>query len=651
MASPHLFPPVQKIDKAEYEKRIRRISGLYAGMIEHAGTQTLTRCPYKNRHDQCTAKFGCRNQRRPPVKGDLLMCGGDDKIDYRPAWESDPLLEENVRRTLKKNSAPIPENGDGPVASVVHEDRRCPAIPGKTIFDHADVLEVKIPTSCGRSGICHECVVEIHDGMDALSEPSVAEAFLKSPYRLACQAEVKDTTRDVAFGQLKRMPKILTSQSHREVELNPMVTRRGDAVFYGDEEIDRFREHLFGLALDVGTTTVAAELVNLETGKPVYLASFENPQRFGGSDIMHRISYDGGVYQGELHQSIINAVNHEILEMCRKVGFSRHEIYEIVVVGNSTMRDIFFDIDVQTVGEKPYMSRTELDMLDGKTGSTSITRIARKLRLRTNRNARVFGAPLIGCHVGADVVADLMAMDMETQDGLVMMVDVGTNTEIVIGTPDRLLAASCPAGPAFEGGLVKYGMSGSDGAIESIRIRDGQFVCDTIGGGEPRGICGSGLIDLLAELRRHEWCTPKGVFIDKKTEFEVVPERGITLSRLDASHLAQAKAASYCGQWILMRTIGARPEDIQRVYLAGGFANYVDPQAAIDIGFLAPVSPDRIVKIGNAALQGAREMLLSRTKRESIERLARSIEHVELETTPDFFEIFTDGCQLQPMKF
>ena len=296
------------------------------------------------------------------------------------------------------------------------------------------------------------------------------------------------------------------------------------------------------------------------------------------------------------------------------------------------------------------MSRMEHEYREGKRSTTSVTKVARELRLRTNRNARVFGVPLIGCHVGADVVADLVAMDMESQDELVMMVDVGTNTEIVIGTRDRLLAASCPAGPAFEGGLVRYGMSGSEGAIESIRVNDGTFEYSTIGGGEPVGICGSGLIDLLAELRRHELCTPKGVFIDKKTEFEIVPGRGITFSRLDVSHLAQAKAANYCGQTILMREYGVTPGDIRRLYLAGGFANYVDARAAIDIGFLAPVAPERIVKIGNAALQGAREMLLSKRKRDSVEKFVQGIEHVELETSPDFFDIFTDGCQLKPME-
>ncbi|MCH7997886.1 MAG: TdeIII family type II restriction endonuclease, partial [Chloroflexi bacterium] len=182
-----------------------------------------------------------------------------------------------------------------------------------------------------------------------------------------------------------------------------------------------------------------------------------------------------------------------------------------------------------------------------------------------------------------------------------MLVDAGTNTEVIIGNKDGLMAASCPAGPAFEGGPVTYGMPGCEGAIESLRRVDGRFQFKTIGDVEPRGICGSGLIDLLAELRRHDLMTPKGVFADKAQEFMIVPEHGITFSREDASHLAQAKAANYCGQIMLMRKFGITPSEITRLYLAGGFANYVDAVNAIEMGFLAPVEPDRIEKFGNAA--------------------------------------------------
>ncbi len=192
-------------------------------------------------------------------------------------------------------------------------------------------------------------------------------------------------------------------------------------------------------------------------------------------------------------------------------------------------------------------------------------------------------------------------------------------------------------------------MPGCEGAIESFRYGNSGFEYDTIGTSDPQGICGSGLIDLLAELRRHDLMTPMGVFADKKNELSVVPEHGITFSREDASHLAQAKAANYCGQILLMRKLGISPNDIDQLYLAGGFANYVDSASAAEIGFIAPVPPDRIKKVGNAAAEGARRMLLSRQKREAIEALIQTIQHVELETMPDFFDVFVDGCQFRPM--
>ncbi len=398
----------------------------------------------------------------------------------------------------------------------------------------------------------------------------------------------------------------------------------------------------------MGTTTVVVDLVDLETGASVHLSSFENPQRFGGSDIMNRISYDGQ-HTGELRQALIKALNHEIQALCERYSFVRQEIYEIVVAGNSTMRDILFRLDVQTIGQKPYKSLIENEYLDGQRETTSLVEKTRRIGLRANPKARIYSLPLIASHVGADVAADLVAIDMDQTSESAMLVDVGTNTEVVIAHEGRLVAASCPAGPAFEGGGITYGMPGYEGAIESMRWGGDAWQYTTIADAPPEGLCGSGLIDLLAELRRHDLMTPKGVFADKKRQLELVPERGITFSRLDASNLAQAKAANYCGQYIVLRALGLNPGHVETLYLAGGFANYVDTQAAVDIGFLAAVPQERITKVGNAAAQGAREVLLSQSKRARIETLVKRIEHIELETTTDFFELFVDGCQFKPM--
>ena len=689
---------MKKIDKAAYQERLDRITAIFKDMMAHATEQATYRCPYKNRFDECTARFGCRNQRKPREDGGLFVCGGDDKLDYRSAWETEEAPHERAEsgnstgRTAGGTSAAEPgaaeegalkssagatnevesdaaesgaadTSGSGPDTSNVHTGgtrqpaggsvtdgtTTRPAVIGKSIFDYADDLAVQVPTSCFRNGICHECIVEIQQGMEGLVPRTKPESFLRENYRLACQARVIDPHVDIAFAPLRRTPKILTVTEEKETPLDPMVTRRGDDVFYDGEQVDRFRGHLYGLAIDLGTTTVVMDFVDLETGRSVHVCSFENPQRFGGSDVMHRISYDGA-FEDELWNAIINAVNHEIMDWCARTETARQEIYEIVVAGNSTMRDLFFRLDVQSIGQKPYKSQVENEYLAGERDTTALTIGTRRLGLRANPKAKVYGLPLIASHVGGDVTADLATVELAAQPGVSMLVDVGTNTEVVVAGNGRMVTASCPAGPAFEGGGIKYGMPGYEGAIETLRWEDGEFGWSTIGGAPPQGICGSGLIDLLAELRRHGMMSPKGVFSDRKQfEVAVVPWSGITLSREDASNLAQAKAANYCGQYIVLRTFGVAPGDVDRLFLAGGFANYVDVRNAIDIGFLAPVPEDRIVKVGNAAVQGAREVLLSRSRRQELEALVKDIEHIELETTPDFFEVFVEACQFKPM--
>ena len=625
---------MKKIDKAEYEKRLNKITQIFEGLVVHADEQATYRCPYKNRFDHCTAKFGCRNQRKID-EGTGLLCVGDDKLDYRSAWETD-----------------TPDQAAESQGTIISDGKVYQLTPGKTVFDYADDLAVQVPTSCFRTGQCHECIVEIKRGMESLQPPNEAEAFLRDNYRLACQAVVLDLDEDIEFTPLRRTPRILTHTVTNDadaLELSPRVTHQDGTVYYNQEPVDRYRGHLYGLAIDIGTTTVVANLVDLESGETVSVSSFENPQRFGGSDIMNRISYDGE-FQGELRRSLIAALNSEIMEMCARHNFVRQEIYEIVVVGNTTMRDIFFRQDVQSIGQKPYKSVIEHEYREGIRSTTSLTEKTRRLGIRANPKAMVYSLPLIASHVGADVAADLVALDITSQNEIIMLVDVGTNTEVIVGNAKRMVAASCPAGPAFEGGGIEYGMPAYPGAIESVKWNGSGFNYKTIDEEPPQGLCGSGLISLLAELRRSDQMSPKGVFADRKQRIlPLLPEHGITFSREDASNLAQAKAANYCGQSIVLRHFGCAPEDITTLFLAGGFANYVNLQDAIEIGFLAPVREENVIKIGNAAVAGATAVLLSEKKRLEVEAFVNTIEHIELETTPDFFDIFVEGCQFKAM--
>jgi uncharacterized 2Fe-2S/4Fe-4S cluster protein (DUF4445 family) len=526
-----------------------------------------------------------------------------------------------------------------------------------SLFDFADSLSIRVPTSCGRTGECHECIVEVRRGASALTPLTESEKFLRGNYRLACQALIADPSADIEFSVLRRQPRILTSGTRRDVELRPAYVRGDDGesvVFNGPEgpvTVDTFRRAIYGIAADLGTTTVVLNLVDLESGETVYTASFENPQRFGGSDIMNRISYDGGPDAGELQAVMVSSINFEIGEMVRALKIRRRQIYEIVAVGNTTMREIFFGIDVQSIGTRPYKSSVEDEFRASKRPTTALSATAARLGLRIHPKATVYGGPLIASHLGADVAADLLALGMEDRTDPVILVDVGTNTEVVVGYNGKLLAASCPAGPAFEGGEVTYGMPGYDGAIEKVAINDrGLAESRVIGDVEPIGICGSGLIDLLAELRRTGMMDELGKFDDGSGEYEFSESNNLTLSRADISALAQAKAANYCGQAIVLREYGLPIDEFEKLYLAGGFANYVDASNAIDIGFIANMPLDRVEKIGNAALEGATIMLLSTPKREEIEKLTATIEHVELETAPDFFDFFVEGCLFKPME-
>ncbi len=537
------------------------------------------------------------------------------------------------------------------MAYVKYNRRKTESCTGRSLFDYADDFALRVATSCSRGGACHECVVEVQEGAEALSSRSEEEAFLQDPFRLACQAKVEQTDTDVAFTPLRREPKILTASGRFEGDLDPVIRRSGDQVLSGNDRVDAYRGRIVGIALDLGTTTVVADFVDLETGESITVSSFENPQRFGGSDVMNRISYDVGENQGELWKAASSSLNKEIEQASARCGFSTQDIYEIVVAGNATMRDLFFRLDVQPIGQKPYKSTIEYAYLAKERSTTSIVAPANRIGIRINQNGRAVGLPIIASHVGGDTSADMIALNMLAEHEIAMLVDVGTNTEVVVKKGDRLVAASCPAGPAFEGGGVEFGMAGYEGAIETLTIEDDTFKFHTIGDLPPEGLCGSGLIDLLAELRRNEWMAPSGAFKDKQLALTVDPEREITFSRQDASNLAQAKAANTAGMYLVMRHLDVKPEDVETLYLAGGFANYVDIPNAIEIGFLPPVPEDQILKVGNASVIGARDALLSRTMRESAERLPDVIEHMELETEPDFFEVFVEACQFDPMMF
>ena len=288
-------------------------------------------------------------------------------------------------------------------------------------------------------------------------------------------------------------------------------------------------------------------------------------------------------------------------------------------------------------------------MAEGRRTTTSLSTTGRRSLLPVHPNARVYGLPIISGHVGADAAACMLAVNLAHEDRLVAIMDIGTNTELLVGNRDRILAASCPAGPAFEGGAISCGMPGLEGAIEDVALDDdGSFRLGVIGGVAPEGICGSGLVDLLSELLRTGRMNALGRFEDGIERVTLDPARDLYFLERDVNELAQAKGANVAGLQVVFSDYGIQFDDVSVFYLAGGFGRHLKKSASKRIGLIPNIADDKIVQVGNAALEGATIALVSRTRRQELEALIRKVEHCRLETHPGFFDFFVDGCQFRP---
>ncbi|MDQ8204531.1 ASKHA domain-containing protein [Pelagicoccus sp. SDUM812003] len=527
---------------------------------------------------------------------------------------------------------------------------------GASLFEAAESIGVRVPTSCRKSGKCKECLVEVSEGMELLTPRGEEEAHLKDAFRLSCRCRVAAESGVVRCHTMRRGQMRIESHSvellgNRErLPLNPAVTRDGHRVLLDGEQIDSGEGPIYGIAMDLGTTTVVLRLIDLENGKVVADASFENPQRFGGSDVMSRIQYDTEQKGRVLQRALLGYLSHAIEEF----PVDRQRIYEVVVAANSTMRDILFGLDVYSIGQNPYQSLSEIEMAQGKRSSTSLSTTAKQLRLPIHPKARVHGLPIVSGHVGADAAACMLAVDFANEKRAVALMDIGTNTELIVGNRGRLIAASCPAGPAFEGGAIRFGMPGLPGAIEKVRLDDfGDEVesYSVIGDGEPVGICGSGLISLLSELLRTEKMNALGRFEDEP-EIALAETDGerIVFTEGDVNELAQAKGANVAGLRIAFKELGIRFEDLDMFYLAGGFGRHLDLEASKRIGLIPNLPDERIAQVGNAAVEGACIALLSVDKRAELEAMVKRVRHCRLEADAGFFDFFVEGCQFKPVQ-
>jgi uncharacterized 2Fe-2S/4Fe-4S cluster protein (DUF4445 family) len=505
-------------------------------------------------------------------------------------------------------------------------DKEADLLKGKNILDYARELKIPISSSCGGKGICKECRITIVKGHRALNERTKFEEDLGKNERLACHTIIKDDSSDIHIKVLYQgsLEQILTTGKKRKIKLSPLTRRKGNKVLFANREIASYRNHIYGIAADIGTTTIVLHLMDLEANKLIFTSAFENPQRIiDGNDVISRIMYDRKK-PNALYKELISCINEKI----SKMPCDEDEVYEMVVVGNSTMRDMFFGLDVQSIGVKPFKSVIEL-----RGDSTFLNKRAQDLSLRINKDANIYGAPLVGSHVGADTTGVCLSTGLFDESNLTAMaIDIGTNGEIVLKKGHRIIATSCAAGPALEP------MPALKGAIQKINIKDEKIRWKTVGDTEPVGICGSGIIDLLGELIKTKDMDENGYLLNGKV-FKITDKVQLTQNAIKGENgLMWSKAAISLGIKVLLEKTGIGVDNLDRVYLAGSFGSYIDKKNARRIGLVPAVPLKRIVQVGNAAAQGANEMLLSKERRELAEKSVKKVKHINLELVPNYGE-------------
>jgi len=507
---------------------------------------------------------------------------------------------------------------------------------GATLLEAAGQAGIILNTVCGGKGICEKCVVNL--GPDA-------QKVLACQYRIQSDITVTIPPTSRFFEQ-----KILSHGIDTQTRVRPTI--------YEKYQIDS-AEKIFGLAVDIGTTTVVARLINMADGRCRATQASLNPQTRYGDDVVSRITYaQTDAELAELHRTIIGCINELIAKLCSQASIDAKHIYEMCVVGNTTMNHIFLKLPVEQLGRAPYKAFS-LDAKDLPAG---------QLHLQINPAGNIHTVENIAGFVGSDTTAVALAVDINSAQEMTLVVDVGTNGELVLGTAYKLYAASCAAGPAFEGARITCGSRAAEGAIEAVVVNNGDIDLDVIGNSPPRSICGSGLIDAVAVLLDLRIVDATGRFIepqklqghmppailsrvteqDGQPAFclhrdENVSERDIILTQKDIREVQLAKAAIRAGIKLLQKKIGIEDDDTKKILLAGAFGNYIRAESALRIGLLPAVPAERIHFVGNAASSGAQMVLLSHQWRRQACELARKIEYVEIAHEEEFQNVFADS--------
>jgi uncharacterized 2Fe-2S/4Fe-4S cluster protein (DUF4445 family) len=593
---------------------------------------------------------------------------------------------------------------------------RVPA--GVTVFDAASWNGIAIDSTCGGHGTCKKCKVRIAGGSVPVASVDV-RAFspdeLRDGWRLACRAAATSDLQ-IEVPPLTTRPKAATVGVGRQVILRPAVQKRYlelteptlsdqrsdvervldglddlelqvdlavlrslgrvlraadykvtavvvDDVLIGVEPGDTTGRR-FGIAFDLGTTTVVATLLDLSTGTPMAVSSMLSKQQPFGADVISRISAVMLEPEnlGRLTQLAHESLSELVGEVCAEAAVDPLDVYEIALAGNATMTHLALGIDPEPLGVAPFILSARLlpEVL------------AADLGLAVHPRARAVMFPAFGAYVGGDITAGLLASGMNRDARLRLFIDIGTNCEIVLGSREWLLATAAPAGPAFEGAAIRCGVRAADGAIEGVVLgTGGEVTLKVIGDCEPVGLCGSGLVDAVASLIDVGLLDRSGRFVPQEQAADLVPglaarltmlgdervfvlawrgESGdvassIFLTQRDVRELQFAKAAIASGWNVLLEEAGLSAADLQQVLLAGSFGSYLSPGNAIKLGLVPRLPVLRVVSAGNVAGEGAKMALLSVRERAAALALLQEVRYVELSDRADFNDLFVEQLQ------
>jgi len=592
---------------------------------------------------------------------------------------------------------------------------------GTRLTDAMQSLGVSVQLPCGGAGKCGKCVVEIHPNPP---EPGPFDRLhltaeeLERGMRLACQTRVQSTMSVLITPGLRTLGgKILVDGLQRTFPLDPSVEKKyfqlpepslldqsadlqrvmramdDGGNRRAEFDIDIIRElpgilrrsefrvtvvsiggrvagvepgdttgRKFGIAFDLGTTTVVGTILDLSNGRELGHASRLNAQMIYGEDTISRIQY-GMEYperRGDMTEKIRSVVNEIVREASGRAGIDPLEIYEAVFAGNTAMSHLFVGLDPSGLGRMPFVP----------VSSAPVNLRAIDAGIDINPRGNLHVLPNIAGFVGSDTVGVMLACNYLEPGPSRLAVDVGTNGELALRKGDAIMACSTAAGPALEGAALSCGMRAANGAIEHVRITDDAVVCDVIGDTAPVGICGSGIIDIVAELLDRGIVDSLGRLLEREELKDSIPEhlldclietegqpafllaradrekgisRDVAVTQRDIRQIQLAKGAISAGIELILKEMSMTAGDLDEILLAGAFGNYIRKRSAQRIGLLPPAPPERIRFVGNAASTGAKMALLSRSAREDADRISRKTRHIELAAMPEFMNTFMNS--------